>query len=786
MPIDRDDTLKRAEKLLRQGRLDAAIAEYSRVVAEFPRDWNTANLLGDLFVRAGNVASASQQYTRVAEHLAADGFVAKAAALYKKILKLNPADEQALLRSAELASAQSLTADVRTFMTALFQLRLRRGDRQGAADLARVRVGFDPSDVVGHLDAARMLAEAGEQAGAATELRVAGQALQKLGRLPEAARAFREALRFSAQDADARSGLLAVLLLQGDLDGASALAESADELAQLADAAQARGAAGLARATLGRLASLDPSRVDVRLNLARAALTAGDLGEAERWAGVEAAAEHPDLAVLLGEVYLRQGRVEEGRTLLSEAVSREAASLSRVAALAESLAKEYPDAAVAALAVVVDDAVERGELDAARRRLLPFVEASPDAVGALRLLIDVCVDGGFEPDLRLAQLRLADALLRREAWQDARVVAEDLVASAPDREEYRDRLRQALDALGLSGSDELDLGGLAGTDDDLGPLLPPDLVEMGPPGAGVLSDDFSDLVDVLSKEAGQEPDLDPAGLEVPPSLAAPPVPPDDPADLAVAPLPEAHDEPADFAFAWPRRGPSGGTRQPDLAIVDDDLRRLFEDHGPAAPAAPTEGAFEIDLSDALDGILSQAPAAAEPPDADGLKLPPRQTDEAGGDAGDLDRFFQGLRDEAVVDRRGSEADAQVAEAESCLAAGDETRARTLLRQAARDVKVRFKASRLLAGLARQRGDLAEAIEWLERASEVPAPTLDDWRVLLYDLAAMLEESGEQARALAVLLELRAATPGYRDVDQRIEGLAGRQRGWGTPGTERGR
>ena len=37
LAIDREDTLKKAEKLLRQGRLEAAIAEYVRVVEEQPR-----------------------------------------------------------------------------------------------------------------------------------------------------------------------------------------------------------------------------------------------------------------------------------------------------------------------------------------------------------------------------------------------------------------------------------------------------------------------------------------------------------------------------------------------------------------------------------------------------------------------------------------------------------------------------------------------------------------------------------------------------------------------------
>ena len=74
MAFDREDTLKKAEKLLRQGRLDAAIAEYVRVVEDQPRDWNTANTLGDLYARAGQTDKAIAQYTRIADNLVHEGF----------------------------------------------------------------------------------------------------------------------------------------------------------------------------------------------------------------------------------------------------------------------------------------------------------------------------------------------------------------------------------------------------------------------------------------------------------------------------------------------------------------------------------------------------------------------------------------------------------------------------------------------------------------------------------------------------------------------------------------
>ena len=62
MAIDRAATLRNAEKLIRQGKLDAAIAEYLRVVEDQPGDWNTANTLGDLYARAGQIDKAIEQF----------------------------------------------------------------------------------------------------------------------------------------------------------------------------------------------------------------------------------------------------------------------------------------------------------------------------------------------------------------------------------------------------------------------------------------------------------------------------------------------------------------------------------------------------------------------------------------------------------------------------------------------------------------------------------------------------------------------------------------------------
>jgi tetratricopeptide (TPR) repeat protein len=133
---DRAAALRQAERALRQGRLDQAIAEYERLVEDQPRDWSTANALGDLYVRAGRVPDAVTVLTRVADALSRDGFGSRAAAFYKKVLKLDPRDEHALLRTADIAAEQGLLADARLHLRLLEQVHRDRGHEDRAEEVA--------------------------------------------------------------------------------------------------------------------------------------------------------------------------------------------------------------------------------------------------------------------------------------------------------------------------------------------------------------------------------------------------------------------------------------------------------------------------------------------------------------------------------------------------------------------------------------------------------------------------------------------------------------------------
>jgi tetratricopeptide (TPR) repeat protein len=174
--------------------------------------------------------------------------------------------------------------------------------------------------------------------------------------------------------------------------------------------------------------------------------------------------------------------------------------------------------------------------------------------------------------------------------------------------------------------------------------------------------------------------------------------------------------------------------------------------------------MEIDLSDALAGLgRTSAPAS---PVNDPTAAPPR----------DLDSVFEEMRSRVSRQQPGGDGTDDYEAGLQQLTNGRVAEAMASLRSAARMPLYRFRASARLGRLYVGRGEMAEGIEWLERAAEAPPPSPDEGWAVLYDLADALERSGESARALAVLLEIEADADGYRDVRQRVDVLSRAQAG----------
>lgn len=393
MAIDRAESVKKAEKLLRQGKLDLAIAEYVRMVDEQPRDWNTRNTLGDLYVRAGQSDKAVAQYEQIADHLFTEGFLPKAAALYKKILKIRPDSESVQLHLGEISAKQGLLADAKGYFLGVAAKRRTRGDRAGGDEII-IRLGsLDPNDFDARALAARTLEQNGDTAGAAAMYRTMHADLVEKKRPDQALNALREAVR------------------------------------------------------------LNPADLEARTELARAAVAANDPDATSLYLDGTIAGDDPALLMPLLRIELRAGRLETARDILARLLRVDAGQRDAIVELAWTLGPTAPEAAFACIdiAVAADLAVSNF-MDAAAI-LQEFVTRVPGQIEALLKLVEIAVDGGLEAIMYEAQAHLADAYLERGQGVEARVIAEDLVAREPWEHAHIDRFRRALMLLGVADPD---------------------------------------------------------------------------------------------------------------------------------------------------------------------------------------------------------------------------------------------------------------------------------------------------------------------------------------------
>lgn len=204
----------------------------------------------------------------------------------------------------------------------------------------------------------------------------------------------------------------------------------------------------------------------------------------------------------------------------------------------------------------------------------------------------------------------------------------------------------------------------------------------------------------------------------------------------------------------PRSQPATAAGGAPSKVQDEDVdmdilhRMLQEAEGGDSPHVPT---LEVDLTHALGSMDAPEPAAATP--------------------ASLDEIFAQARDNVARQLGAEQAAEQLKLGKTCIEMGMVGEAVKALENAARSPRHRFEAASALGRLHRQRNEVPQAIEWMERAAEAPAPSAEDGRGLLYDLGVTLEEGGENARALAVFLELLADAGSYRDVQKRVARLS---------------
>ena len=156
MATKREKVVRAAEKLVNRGKLEAAIKEYRKVLAENPNDANTLNRVGDLYARIERFDEAVKLFSQIADQYTRDGFFVKAIAIYKKIIKLSPQSLQVYERLAELYYRQGLLNEARTQYQVLADHFEKRDNATSAINIYQRMTEIDPDSPAHYLKLARL------------------------------------------------------------------------------------------------------------------------------------------------------------------------------------------------------------------------------------------------------------------------------------------------------------------------------------------------------------------------------------------------------------------------------------------------------------------------------------------------------------------------------------------------------------------------------------------------------------------------------------------------------
>ncbi len=229
MSFNKAKAVRAAEKNLSQGKIQAAIIEYRRIVEQDANDWQALNMLGDLYVRTGQPSEANGLYARVAEHYRGQGFALKAIAMYKKMLRLRPDDLAASVTLAELYAAQGLVVEARAQLLSIADAHTQGGRTRNALDILRRIADLDPHNPEVRLRVAAAYAREGFADEAAAAYAEAGDRFLHRQTPETALDSYHEALALCPLHHAALAGTLAAHTQLGTPDEAAELLEKACE-----------------------------------------------------------------------------------------------------------------------------------------------------------------------------------------------------------------------------------------------------------------------------------------------------------------------------------------------------------------------------------------------------------------------------------------------------------------------------------------------------------------------------------------------------------------------------
>lgn len=221
--------LEAARRYAQKGAQDRALREYDQLLKLDPRDAKLRLELGDAHRRWGQLDEAAAAYRRVAEQYTAEGFDARAVAVYKQIQSLDPKGCAACEPLADLYQRMGLVSEAVAALQAAADGHAREGNKRHALDLLRRMVGLDPTNTGNRIKVAELLRQEKLFEDSAAEYEAACAELERQGETEAAGRVLERLLELAPDRVDVLERLGRNLLARGRADEAEAPARRAVE-----------------------------------------------------------------------------------------------------------------------------------------------------------------------------------------------------------------------------------------------------------------------------------------------------------------------------------------------------------------------------------------------------------------------------------------------------------------------------------------------------------------------------------------------------------------------------
>jgi pilus assembly protein FimV len=390
MAYNKSKYVEAAQKLLNQGKVAQAIAEYQQILKYEPRDQVTLMTIGELYIRQGETFQAIEYFERLAQLFVSDGFLTKAIAVYKRISKLAPEEVRPLEKLADLYVQQGVMSEARPLFLQLAELHLKNGKQPEAIALLKKLLLAEPDNI-------------------RIQIRLA-DLYQAMGQSGEALESYVQASQRA--------------LARGDQAECDRLADKALQLS--------------------------PKNLDALIVKARSFSSVGNTAKAaeilERVPDLDKGGEP---AELLLDLYLKSSKWDEASALALRIFSNDEKNFTATQKVTEGfLESGQGDRAMSMLSRIRIPMIDAGEHEGVVHLLQNLATRLPGRLEPLEWLVDTF--GRTSDSFRLpdALANLGDALLASGKTERAKEIFEQLVDRDPENDSAKRKLNEVLRKMG--------------------------------------------------------------------------------------------------------------------------------------------------------------------------------------------------------------------------------------------------------------------------------------------------------------------------------------------------